>query len=164
MITNQAGSTDDEPTAMPMAERTVWVYLVAVVVTSGTYVALMVSRLLAHPVAEISWVRPMLWTLGTSIVGTVLGTIGATVVGAVRIERRRVGGGAELASDVRDAEISGYGERASMGVLGVGLGATLVLAMLDLDTFWIGNLLFLCGVVGAIVEATTKIRLYRRGF
>jgi hypothetical protein len=164
MINDEAGSADDEPTAMTMAERTVWVYLVAVVVTSGAYLALMVPRLLAHPVAEVSWVRPMLWALGASVVGTVLGTIGASVVGAVGTGRRRVKACAELASDVRDTEIARYGERASTGVLGVGLGATLVLAMLDLHTFWIGNVLFLCGVVGAIVEATIKIRLYRHGF
>jgi hypothetical protein len=36
--------------------------------------------------------------------------------------------------------------------------------MLDAHTFWIGNLLFLAGAVGAIVESIAKIRLYRRGF
>ena len=85
-------------------------------------------------------------------------------MGAVRLGREAAQACAEPTSDVRDTEIARYGERASMGVLGFGLGATLVLAMLDLETFWIGNLLFLCGVVGAIVETTSQIRLYRRGF
>ena len=51
-----------------------------------------------------------------------------------------------------------------MRVISVGFGGALVLAMLDADTFWIGNLLFLFGTVSAVVEAITKIGLYRRGF
>lgn len=71
--------------------------------------------------------------------------------------------GAGPLSDVRDREIDRRGQRASFGVLGAGFGAALVLAMVDADTFWIGNALFLFGTVGAIVETTTKILLYRRG-
>jgi hypothetical protein len=155
---------DDDTVSMTMDERTVWIYLVTVVVTSGTYLAVITARLLGQPVAQISWVGPMLWTLGLSILGTVLGTIGAALPGAIGSGRRRRSGCAEPVSDVRDQEIAGFGARASVGVLGAGLGAALLLAMLDLDTFWIGNLLFLVGVVGAIVETSIKIRLYRRGF
>ena len=47
---------DDGPVRMTVVERTVWASLVAVVVSSGAYFALMVPRLLSRPVAEISWV------------------------------------------------------------------------------------------------------------
>ena len=164
MTDEQADPAEDDPVSMTMDERTVWVYLVTVVVTSGAYLAVVLPRLATQPVAQISWVRPMLWTLGLSMLGTVLGTIVAAVVGAAGQRRRGSEVCAELGSDVRDQEIAGFGARASVGVLGAGLAAALVLAMLDLDTFWIGNLLFLVGVVGAIVETSIKIRLYRRGF
>lgn len=160
---------DDQTVPMTMDERTVWAYLLTVVVTSGTYAAVIITRMLNQPIEEISWVTPMLWTIGVSVVGTVLGTIVATVGGAVG-QAVRVGPRAaecafdEPSSDLRDREINRHGQRASAGVLGVGLGAGLVLAMLDADTFWIGNLLFLSGMAGALVETTTKIHLYRRGF
>lgn len=161
---------DDQPVSMTMDERMAWVYLGIVAVTSGTYFALMITRMLTEPIERISWVTPMLWAIGLSIAGTVAGTIVATIVatiaGAVRAGPGPCGRDVEvgLSSDLRDKEINRSGQRASAGVLGAGLGAGLVLAMLDADAFWIGNLLFLFGTIGALVETITKIRLYRRGF
>ncbi len=156
---------DDEPVRMTVNERAVWASLVTVAVSSGAYVALMLSRLLSRPVTEISWVAPMLWTIGLSIVGSIVLTIVITIGAQVR---RPDGCSAtsrdEVTSDVRDREIGQRGGRASTGVVSVGLGAALVLVMLDAHRFWIGNLLFLFGAVAALVETTTKIRLYRRGF
>lgn len=156
---------DDEPARMSVGERTVWASLISVAVSSGTYFALMVPRLLSRPVAEISWVAPMLWTMGLAIVGSVLLTTVLTVVAEVG---RRGGcspaSRGEVTSDVRDQEIGRLGTRASMGVISVGLGGALVLAMFDADTFWIGNLVFLFGTATTVVETITKIRLYRRGF
>ncbi|MHB9859048.1 hypothetical protein [Streptomyces sp. YIM S03343] len=155
----------DEPVRMTVIERTVWASLVTVIVSSGAYLALIVSRLSSRPVAEISWVGPMLWTVGLAVAGTVL----LTIVFTVAAEANRRGGCSpasrgEVTSDVRDQEIGRLGWRASMSVISVGFGGALVLAMLDADTFWIGNLLFLFGTAGAITEAITKIVLYRRGF
>ncbi len=156
---------DDEPVRMTVNERTVWASLVTVIVSSGAYFAFMVPRLLSRPVAEISWVGPMLWTMGLAIAGSVLLTIVLTVVGeASRRGDCSPASRGEVASDVRDQEIGRLGGRASMSVISVGFGGALVLAMLDAHPFWIGNLLFLFGTAGAVVEATTKIRLYRRGF
>lgn len=175
---------DDEPVPMTMNERTVWAYLVTVVVTSGVYLTLMVLRLADdEPVAQIAWVAPMLWTIGASVLGTILftilftiasavtGTIAATIAGTIASARRGPRGRTpvpvveiETVSDARDKDIDLIGDRASFGVLGAGFAGALVLAMIDADTFWIGNFLFVVGTIGAIVETTTKIRLYRRGF
>jgi hypothetical protein len=174
---------DDEPVAMTMNERSVWAYLVAVVVTSGVYLTLMVTRLVDGPVDEISWVGPMLWTIGASvlgsmvltIVGTIAGTITRSIAGTVArsIASARAGQPGRPAapvveidagSDARDRDINLIGDHRLIGVLGAGFAGALVLAMLDADTFWIGNLLFVFGTLGAIVETVTKIRLYRRGF
>lgn len=156
---------DDEPARMTVRERMVWASLVAVVVSSGAYVVLMVSRLSSRPVTEISWVAPMLWTMGLAIVGSIVLTIAFAIIAG--IDRR---GGCppatadEVISDVRDLEIGERGGRAATGVIGVGVGGALALSMLDAHPFWIGNLLFLFGTVGTVVETVTKIRLYRRGF
>jgi hypothetical protein len=156
---------DNEPVRMTVNERTVWASVVTVIVSSGVYVALMVSRLLSRPIAEISWVGPMLWTMGLAVAGTVLLTIVFTIAAeANRRDGCSPAGRGEVTSDVRDQEIGRLGWRASMRVISVGFGGALVLAMLDADTFWIGNLIFLFGTVGAVVEAITKIGLYRGGF
>ncbi|NTW39590.1 MAG: hypothetical protein HGA44_06815, partial [Cellulomonadaceae bacterium] len=83
---------DDEPVSMTMSERTVWAYLVTVVLTSGVYLALMIARLAQGPVAQITWVAPMLWTIGASVLGTVLftivGAVAGTITGAIGSVRR----------------------------------------------------------------------------
>ena len=166
---------DDERVPMTMNERTVWAYLVTVVLTSGVYFTLMVTRLADGPAGEITWVAPMLWTIGASVLCTVLltiaGMVAGTITSTITSVRRGPRGRAPVAavaidtvSDARDKDIDQIGDRASFGVLGVGFAGALVLAMVDADTFWIGNLLFVVGTIGAIVETTTKIRLYRRGF
>jgi hypothetical protein len=163
MGTEASHLDDDEPVSMTVQECTVWACLVAVVVSSGAYLGLMVVHLLSRPVAEISWVRPMLWSMGVAVAGSVL----LAIVFAAITTRR--GGcsptdGGEVISDVRDQEISRLGSRASMGALSTGLGGALILIMLDAHPFWTGNLLFLFGAAAAILATTTKIRLYRRGF
>ena len=74
---------DDDPAAMTTNERTAWAYLVTVIVTSGVYLALMVTRMAAGPVATIVWVGPMLWTIGSSVVGTIAGTIAGTITATI---------------------------------------------------------------------------------
>lgn len=155
---------DHERVPMTMDERGVWVYLVAVVVTSGAYFVVMVPRALSQPIADISWVTPMLWALGASIVGTIAGSIVAAIGSAVTISARGDNPKIELASDERDKEIKRYGDRKTYGILGTSMFVTLVLAMTGADLFWIGNAVFLFGTIGALVETTVKIRAYRRGF
>jgi len=156
--------TEDERVPMTMDERGVWVYLVAVVVTSGAYLAVMIPRTLSEPIAEISWVTPMLWALGVSVFSTIVGSIVAAIGSAVTISTRGDNPKVELASDERDKEIKRYGDRKTYGILGASMFVTLVLAMIGADLFWIANAVFVFGTTGAIVETIVKIRAYRRGF
>lgn len=163
---------DDEPVPMTTTERSVWAYLVAVVLTSGAYLLYLGAQLARTPAHEIEWVVPMLWTLGASVVGSILLTIVGTIVATVIATIGRAAAGrtehhapvVESGTDARDDEIGLRAHRAHIGVLAAGFVGALVLAMLDADTFWIGNLLFVVGTAGALVETTTKLRLYRRGF
>ena len=165
---------DDEHVPMAMNERTAWAYLITVIVTSGAYLTLMASRLAGEAAEQIDWVAPMLWTLGASIVCTILLTILLTITGTLARSLRLGRSGpreapapcvdVDTATDARDKDIDAIGDRAGLGILGAGFVGALVLAMIDADTFWIGNLLFAFGTLGAIVESTTKLRIYRRGF
>ena len=154
----------DERVPMTREERGGWVYLVAVVLTSGAYLVVMIPRAVSQPIDEISWVVPMLWTLGASVVGTIVGSIVAAVGSAVSISARGDNPRAELASDERDKDIKRYADRKTTGILRASMFATLVLAMIGADLFWIGNAVFVFGTARAIVETTVKIRAYRRGF
>ena len=156
--------TEDERVPMTMDERGVWVYLVAVVVTSGAYLVVMIPRTLSEPIAEISWVTPMLWALGVSVFSTIVGSIVAAIGSAVTISTRGDNPKVELASDERDKEIKRYGDRKTYGILGASMFVTLVLTMIGADLFWIANAVFVFGTTGAIVETIVKIRAYRRGF
>ena len=156
--------SDDDRLPMTTDERTVWVYLFTVLVTSSAYFAVILGRLRDTPADEVSWVAPMLWAIGLSIVGTILGTIIATIAATIGQGVRGKSTDIDHGSDERDRDIKRHGSRKTQWIISVGLGGGLVLAMIDADTFWIGNFLFLIGTLGAIVETTVKIRAYRRGF
>ncbi|MFW2512755.1 hypothetical protein ACNI3K_03155 [Demequina sp. SO4-13] len=155
---------DDERAPMTMEERAVWVYLVVFVATSVAYFVVVVPRALSQPIDEVSWVVPMLWAIGISIGGTIVGSILAAVGSAIGLAARGRNPELELGSDERDKQIERLGNRATATVVSTGMLAVLVLAMIDANTFWIGNAAFLSGFVGALVEAFVKIRAYRRGF
>lgn len=155
---------DNEPVIMTAEERSVWVYLSGSVVSTAVYASVVVPRALSQPIEEVSWIVPMLWAVGASIAFTVLGTILSSIGTAVGLAARGRDPELELESDVRDKEISARGTRVSATVVGLGAGAALVITMLGLDHFWIGNVLYLGGFAGALAETITRIRLYRRGF
>lgn len=155
---------DDDPVVMTVEERSAWVYLALVIVTSGAYFAVIVPRALRQPIDEVSWVTPMLWALGVSIVGTIVGSIAGAIGGAIGLAIRGINPEGQLESDARDKEITALGNRRSSAAAGVGMFAVLVLAMIGADLFWIGNAVLVAGTTGAIVETTTRIRAYRRGF
>jgi hypothetical protein len=158
MTSNHAPILDDERASMTMGERTTWVYGVLVLLTTGAYFAVVLPRLADTPVAEIAWQVPMLVAIGVVIAGTIVGTIVSAIVAAIISRDLR------QESDIRDTQISQYGERSNLAVIGAGIAAVLVLTMLELDQFWVGSALFAVGALGATWANATKIRAYRRSF
>ena len=157
-------SQDDDRAPMTLDERAVWTYLIVLVLTSGAYAAVVIPRALATPIEDVEWVVPMLWAIGLCIVGTVLGAIAGAIGSAVGQAARGRDPEVEHGSDERDKEIERLGDRKTQGIIGAGMLAALILAMVDADTFWIGNALFATGTVAGLVETAVKIRAYRRGF
>jgi hypothetical protein len=62
-------------TLMTFTEQSNWVVLVVAVPTLLVYLALVVPDLLGKPVAEVSWVGPMLATIVGFVVANVLGNV-----------------------------------------------------------------------------------------
>lgn len=154
---------DETRVPMTSEEKTAWVYGTVVILTSGTYFTWLAIQLSTRPVDEISWAVPMLITIVASIVGVILGTILAAIGGAVWTGIKGRFQEPDFTTDERDLAIKRLGDRRNFAVVSFGLAGVLALAMLDVDTLWIGNWLFLVGTVGALAECVTKIRAYRRG-
>ena len=155
---------DDDPVIMTAEQRSVWVYLAVVAITSTAYFAVVVPRALSQPIEDVSWITPMLWAIGVSIVGTIVGSIFGSIGGAIGLAIRGIEPKGQLEGDLRDKDIKRLGDRRSALVSGGAMFGVLVLAMIGADLFWIGNFVFLAGTVGAFVEGVTKILAYRRGF
>ena len=88
---------------MSYEEKGTWIYLVTSAGAYAVYLAIVLGRLLSTPVAEVPYISVLLWTTGASIV--------ASIAGRVLVETARPSGSRR--SDVRDKEISRFGEHAS---------------------------------------------------
>ena len=149
----------EDRVAMTFGERNTWVSAFILPATSIAYFAVVLPRLRDQPASEVSWVAPMLWAIGASIVGTIVGVIVVSI--AAGIANRGV---LESKEDIRDKQIGRYGDRIAQAITGFGVAAILVLVMFEVDYFWIGNALFLIGSIGATWGTIAKIRAYHGAF
>jgi hypothetical protein len=138
---------------MSYEEKGTWVYLVTSAGAYAVYLAIIVGRVLSTPVAVVPYISVLLWSTGASIV--------ASIAGRVLVETARPSDSRQ--SDVRDKEISRFGEHASRWFVVAGAGAALCMAMARWDYFWIANVLYLGFVLWAIAGSVLKLVAYRRG-
>ena len=138
---------------MSYEEKGTWVYLVTSAGAYAVYLVIIVGRLASTPAAEVPYVAVLLWTAGASIVAN---TVGRVLVETASPSDSRRG-------DVRDREITRFGEYASRWFLVAGAAAALVMAMAKWDYFWIANVIYLGFVLWAVVGSVLKLVAYRRG-
>ena len=139
---------------MSYEEKGTWVFLAIAVTGYAVYLFLVLPQFLAgEPVSDIDWVTPMLWTIGGAIVAGIVGRILVEIVSPSESTK----------GDIRDKEIDRLGERVGNSFIVIGGLGALVLAMLDVDTFWIGNALYLGFVISGVLSGLTKLMAYRRG-
>ncbi|KQY46508.1 hypothetical protein HP550_18410 [Cellulomonas humilata] len=139
---------------MSYEERNVWVSLVVSVLAYGVYVVVVLARARDTPLTEVAYAGPLLWSIGGAIVLAIIGSIG------VALANRRDG----HLTDQRDKEISRLGDRTGQSFVVIGALAAMVLALLEVDWFWIANAVYLCFVLSAILGGVTKLAAYRRDF
>ena len=134
-------------------ERSTWGSIVVTILVVGGYVRTVLERSQVVPLAEVAYVGPMIWSI-------VLGIVGAIAVAiALGILSPKDAG----ASDQRDREIGRFGEYVGRAFLIIGSLTALVLAMLEVQHFWIANALFLGFALSALLEGVAKVVAYRRG-
>ncbi|MDQ0576077.1 hypothetical protein [Agromyces albus] len=139
---------------MSYEEKGTWVLLTIAVTGYVVYLFLVLPQLLAGTaVGEIDWVTPMLWTIGGAIVAGIV----------LRILVEIVSPSDSTKGDIRDKEIDRLGERVGNSFVVIGGVGALVLAMFDVDTFWIANTLYLGFVMAGVLSGVTKLIAYRKG-
>ncbi len=138
---------------MSYEEKRTWVYLVTSATGYAVYLAIVLPRMVATPVAGVSYIAPLLWTALASMAAA---TVGQTLVETARPSDSR-------RADVRDKEIYRFGEYASRWFLVAGAAAALLMAMARWQYFWIANIIYLGFVLWAVAGAVLKVIAYRRG-
>lgn len=139
---------------MASEEQRAWITLVVSVSAYIVYAVVVVGRLNDEPASQVPYRAAMLVAIGGSIVVAIVLSIVAAIV---------TGRGADK-PDVRDREIHRASEYIGQSFVVIGGVAALVLAMLEVDFFWIANAVYLCFVLSALVGSVAKIAAYRVGF
>lgn len=139
---------------MASEEKSAWIMILIAVVGYAIYVAVIATRIGDTPIGEVEYIAPMLWTIGASIVVAIVLNI------AVGIASPKDAG----KKDQRDREIDRFGEHVGQSFLVLGGLGALVMAMAELDYFWIANVLYLGFVLSGVLGSVAKIFAYRRAF
>ncbi len=139
---------------MSFKEKSTWIMAL---VTAGAYVAyltIILGRAEMSLVTEVSYVATLLLTIGAVIVAAIVAHIAVAIVSHRDIEEE----------DQRDREIDRFGEYFGQWPVAVGSMAALGMAMLELNHFWIANVIYLAFVLSTLIGSAAKIIAYRRGF
>ncbi|GAB3618263.1 hypothetical protein GCM10027416_28200 [Okibacterium endophyticum] len=139
---------------MSSEEKSAWTQGVLAIVMYGVYLVVILSRAASTPLTEVPYIPPMLWTIGISIVASIV--IQALAAAAAPKDAGKI--------DQRDKQIGRFGEYVGHWVLVAGALAALGFAMAELSHFWIANVIYLAFVISAIVTSAVRIVAYRRGF
>jgi hypothetical protein len=139
---------------MSFEEKGTWVSLLVTVGTYVAYLIIILGRADGVPLTEVSYVSTLLWTIGIAIGLQIIGRIAVAIAKPSEADK----------SDVRDKEINRFGDYVGQSLVVVGGLAALVMAMAEVDHFWIANALYLAFVLSGILAAVTKLIAYRRGF
>ena len=138
---------------MSYEEKGVWAYLISSAGAYVIYLAIVLPRLGHTPAAQVSYVAPLLWSTGASIL---ISLVVRTALETARpSENRR--------ADVRDREIARFGEHASRWFVIAGASAGFLMALDEWDYFWIANVIYLGFVLWAVVGSVLRLVAYRRG-
>ena len=134
---------------MSKEEKRAWILLVCAIGAYAIYLTLTLTQARGGDLTSVAYAVPLLATIGGSIVLSILLDI---FVGG-RPERK----------DQRDREISRFGDAMGQAFVVIGAVAAMLFAVIDLDPFWIANVVYLCFVLSATLGSIAKITAYRSG-
>lgn len=138
---------------MSFDEKNLWLYTALAIVIPAVYAVTVFSQLASTPVTEITYIVPLLISIGAAIVLAIVGSIVISMIWPRDAS----------SSDERDALFSRRGELVGYYVLSAGVVGVLVLTVLGVEHFWIANAIYGAFIASAIVSSVVKIVAYRRG-
>ena len=138
---------------MSYQEKNQWVFGVVTVLSFTVYALIIISRAQDVPLAEVAYAWPMVWTIIAAILANIILMIIVSVATRDRGQK-----------DERDQEINRRGEQIGMSMVVVGSVGALIMSMLELEYFWIANVIYVCFVLSALLGTVAKLVAYRRGF
>jgi hypothetical protein len=133
-------------------EKRAWIMLVVTAIAYAVYVSLILSRSAGQPLEETPYAATLLWTVGLSIVASIVSEM---ALGVVNPRASRV-------TDVRDREIGRIGDAVGHAFVLAGASGALLMALVDWPSFWIANAIYLGFVLSAIVGSIAKVIMYRK--
>lgn len=139
---------------MSFEEKSAWIMGVVATGSYGVYLAILLGMAGTMPLAEVPYVAPLLWTIGASIAASIALHILLGIISPKEAGKK----------DQRDREIYRFGEYIGQSFVVIGGVAALLLAMAEVDHFWIANVIYQTFVLSAILGSVAKIVAYRRGF
>lgn len=137
-----------------LEEKRAWIMALVTACAYVTYLVIVLSRVGDGPLAGVPYVAVLLWTVGVAIVVTIVLSIAAEL--ATPKDSRR--------KDERDREIERFAEYTGHSFVAIGGVAVLVMAMAEVDHFWIANVIYLAFALSGLLASVAKIFAYRRGF
>ena len=139
---------------MSSEEKRTWISALVGLVVPVVYLATVLSKVPGADVAGIAYVVPMLASIGIGIGAGIVLAIVAAVASPQDADR----------TDERDREINRQGEYVAFYVMSGAAIVPLVLAMAEVEHFWIAHALYLAFVLAALTSSVVKIVAYRRGW
>ncbi len=134
-------------------EKNTWVYAATTLCSYVAYLAVILGRAQRAPLADVAYVRPMLWAIGVAIAASILGHVAVGVAWPEDCGKK----------DQRDKEIQQFGDLVGQSFVVVGGVAALVLSMAEVRHFWIANAIYVGFVLSVLLGSTAKLVAYRRG-
>lgn len=139
---------------MSFEEKSAWVMGVTAVGGYAAYLIIVLGMAASMPLTDVPYVAPLLWTVGAAIVASI--ALHAVIgIGSPKEAGKK---------DQRDREIYRFGEYIGQSFVVIGGVAALLMALAEMDYFWIANVIYLAFVLSAILGSVAKIIAYRRGF
>lgn len=139
---------------MSFEEKSAWVMGVVAVGSYGVYLAIVLGRAGTIALVDVPYVAPLLWTVGASIAVSIVLHMVMGIAAPKEAGKK----------DQRDKEIYRFGEYIGQSFVVIGGMSALLMAMAELDHFWIANVIYLTFVLSALLGSVAKIVAYRRGF
>ncbi len=138
---------------MAFEEKRAWIMAVVSIGAYLVYAAIILSRSAGVPLREVPYVSTMLWTIGISIVVSIVLHVVAAATAPEDANKK----------DQRDREISRFGETVGQVFVFFGALAAMVMAMAQMSHFWIANVIYLGFALSSFLASLAKIAAYREG-